>query len=317
MSTMNVAIEQAQANEAAHREGRRQETLRERLASLRDQRGEYLSDVILGNNEHAKTRVAELDAEILAVRTELGDVEPEPEASPAPALGRLELRAQAARRELDELAGRRGALALSALGDGDEQSGAAHALGKLDAREVELQLELRRIEYAQAEVQRIDAEAAARSAERESARLAAASDEADKARDDALRDLSVECRGLVKVALNSQQKIREAEAAAFQAGRTPPRFSHHPVSLITSWLQQSGIRVSDLDVPLAAERARILELYSDMSSTRCSVCQHPEREAVEAALEGGETQRSTATRFKLSQAALVRHLASHKAATAA
>ena len=39
----------------------------------------------------------------------------------------------------------------------------------------------------------------------------------------------------------------------------------------------------------------------------CTVCAHPKRTAIEAALAAGESQREVAARFGLSKTALVRH----------
>lgn len=44
---------------------------------------------------------------------------------------------------------------------------------------------------------------------------------------------------------------------------------------------------------------------------RCSVCDHPDRPAVDAALVAGEPFRNVAARFRLSTSALVRHKTDH------
>src|SRR5271163_2843075 len=44
-----------------------------------------------------------------------------------------------------------------------------------------------------------------------------------------------------------------------------------------------------------------------MPKTRCSICLHPERQAIEDTLKGGGSIRGTAKRFGLSHAALHRH----------
>jgi hypothetical protein len=50
-------------------------------------------------------------------------------------------------------------------------------------------------------------------------------------------------------------------------------------------------------------------------STRCTVCNHPERYAIEHALVAGASNRDIAGRFRLSRSAVSRHTASHLPAT--
>lgn len=50
---------------------------------------------------------------------------------------------------------------------------------------------------------------------------------------------------------------------------------------------------------------------------RCSICDHPEREAVDAALVAGEPYRNIAERFSVSLGAIARHKADHLPTTLA
>jgi hypothetical protein len=48
-----------------------------------------------------------------------------------------------------------------------------------------------------------------------------------------------------------------------------------------------------------------------MSPQSCTICEHPDREAIEAALEEGEAGRAIARRFQLTEASMRRHRTNH------
>lgn len=49
----------------------------------------------------------------------------------------------------------------------------------------------------------------------------------------------------------------------------------------------------------------------------CTICTHPEREAIDAAIVGGESYRSITERFSVSAGAIARHKTDHIPATLA
>src|SRR4029077_3101391 len=57
--------------------------------------------------------------------------------------------------------------------------------------------------------------------------------------------------------------------------------------------------------------AEIAPCYTGRMPRTCTVCRHPDRESVNAALVASEPERAIASRFGLSRCALQRHKANH------
>jgi hypothetical protein len=111
------------------------------------------------------------------------------------------------------------------------------------------------------------------------------------------------------------QAERAAAAALIDAGRPVPKLASIPVRVVLCKLEDAGLRVRDADVPLAAERLKLLEEYANRprSEPRCTCCSHPERAALEAAVAGA-SQTEVASKFGVSRQSVQRHVAGHMGA---
>jgi hypothetical protein len=290
-------------------DARQVEGKRQRLERLREQRAEYASVAFMEGGpigERARLRVAELDLQI----AELVGVPAAPE--PAKPVDKIDAAVAEVEAELAKIAGQRGPLALKALhGDAD----AAAELAELEKFEEALKATIRHAASAREEQERC---AAARDAKEQAADQKRAAELADlraEERDEAFGDVADACDRLLPVVIRAVQAERAAAAALIDAGRPVPKLASIPVRVVLCKLEDAGLRVRDADVPLAAERLKLLEEYANRprSEPRCTCCSHPERAALEAAVAGA-SQTEVASKFGVSRQSVQRHVAGHMGA---
>lgn len=283
--------------------------LRRRLADLRARRAEFASDALIYDSARAAEQVRELSQAIEALEVQLGVQAAQPVQPDA-----IDEAVSAARRELADVDRRRPPLALKAV-QGD--AAAAADLVQLDDLARRLRGTIANAEVARGEQRRRAAEREQREQAERARELTARTDLLAADREHAFRALSAAAARLASVAKAALDAEAAFQAAAVEAGQRPVRLHHLAGQLPLSHLLHAGIPVDPADALPAAQRARQIEQWQPTPDMRpgakCSVCSHPNRAELEAAL-ANETQAAIAARFGVSRAAVQRHAAQHGSA---
>lgn len=162
-----------------------------------------------------------------------------------------------------------------------------------------------------------------REAERGEAEAEAAQERAERAADRALRDRDKalrEARALLSKLGHAVQVVLERdgelEVAAQRAGQRFQPVAQTMAELVAIECRDAGLNHEPIGYVRAATRALLLERFpregrrdatASVARPRCSVCQHQDRRAIDAALATGTSYRDAAVRFGLSRSSLSRH----------
>lgn len=226
---------------------------------------------------------------------------------------RAEVEANAARdlaRELAALREERAEAAADVVG-GD--GSAVVRLEQLEARIAAAEREQERAEAAEAVLLRREREAAAVQAEAERDRIEAEAGTLEAQRDDVIARAVVAARAVAQLALEAVEIDRRIEMNRRSLG-----MSHRAIEgsmlidRISLEFRDVGI-VGGFEPMRAAWRASLLERWPTPIEGKaavplCSICAHEQRDAIEAALAGGEmTLRAIEELYGTSRSALSRH----------
>jgi hypothetical protein len=198
-------------------------------------------------------------------------------------------------------------------GDTDAEQELTEVEAQLIAQEREQRLEA----LARGEEQRRQEEQAESERQAQHERDTRAADKAEGVRDQRLKELQL---GLVTLG-SRVRSLLEAEAEASEKARFAGRSFHSKAQtaaeMIAIACHDSGLRDEPLGYVRNSVRASILAQYptettettetTTRSVAACTVCAHPERKDLEAALASGTSYREAAEKFGVSRSAIGRH----------
>ena len=109
---------------------------------------------------------------------------------------------------------------------------------------------------------------------------------------------------------------RAVEVVTANMGRKHERLDEAVMELTFVALRDAGLTREPMPFISAAYRARLLDRFGPLDAepvppgetvARCSICAHPERDAIEKLLQAGGSYRPLAAAYGLSKSALARH----------
>jgi hypothetical protein len=161
-------------------------------------------------------------------------------------------------------------------------------------------------------------------------RLGTTPTRAEAKRDAALKEVRVTLAELTENVHAFTDAETELAGACVAAGRRHHDLREACAELVVIAATDDGLRADDQPLPYvrASVRVRLLAQFpppavppapangESVTVAACTVCQHPERVTLEAALAGGASYREVAASFNVSRAAVGRHVAHVRLASA-